>query len=402
MKILMVVTLFYPYIGGTSRDYYEICDNLPAGEISVLTQRRVAWTSNDIKGWKEFDEKQKFKIYRVKRLRSRIIKEGGRPNLFVSIFRFAFCDLPLMAYVLFTFSRVLMRERPDVVCFENPDYLGWLSMVNKYVFRRKTVFFLHGEELTSYAGGRVFEKPRFFYLSKADKLIIFSSEFTKKVLKQYELDEKAVLIRPGLSLDRRVDEGFKNSLVSKYVLSGKKVLLSISRLEEHKGIGNIIRAMPLVLEKVPGLVYLIGGSGSEEESLKRSAQELGLEDTIRFVGQIREEEMAAYYDLCDIFVLANIQTKEGVVDGYGVVFIEAGSMGKPVIGGRVGGVPEAVIGGETGILVDGTNKEEIAGAIIKLLEDPELARKLGENGKRRAEQFGWDKITREFRQKCLD
>jgi len=256
--------------------------------------------------------------------------------------------------------------------------------------------------LTSYAGGRIFEKLRFFYLSKADKFIILSSDFTKKVLKEHGLDGKAIVIRPGLSLDRRVDEGFKNSLVSKYGLSGKKVLLSISRLEEHKGIGRIIRAMPLVLGKVPGLVYLIGGSGSEEETLKRSVQELGLEGTVKFVGQIKEEEMAAYYDLCDIFVLANIQTKEGVVDGYGVVFIEAGSMGKPVIGGRVGGVPEAVIDGETGILVDGTNKEEIAKAIIKVLENPELARKLGENGKRRAGQFSWDKITREFRQKCLD
>ena len=402
MRILLVATVFYPQVGGSSRDYYEACNRFPAGEALVLTQKRLAWESEEVKGWREFDREQKFKIYRVRRLRSRIIKTDKKPNIVISLFRLIFNDLPLMAYVLLKFSYLVIKEKIDIVCFENPDYLGWLSLISKYIFRRKSIFFLHGEEIACHYDSRGFAKIRFFYLSKADKLIIFSGEFAKNVLKPYKLDSRATVIRPGLSLDRNVDSKIKNDLKTRFASSGQRVLLTISRLEEHKGIANIIRSIPLVSKKFQNFVYLIGGNGKEEDTLKGLTKELGLEDKIKFLGRIKDEELAAYYDLCDVFVLANIQTKDGVVDGLGVVFIEAGSMGKPVLGGRVGGVPEAVIDGETGILVDGTNVPEISNAIIRLFEDPELAKKLGENGRKMALRSSWDKVAEEFGKACND
>jgi phosphatidylinositol alpha-1,6-mannosyltransferase len=359
----------------------------------------LAGRKEEIKGWRDFDAKQKFKIYRVRRLRSKIVKSKVRPNIFVSLYRFVFNDLPIAIYVMFKISYIIAKDNIDIVCLENPDYLGWASLLSKYVFRKKTIFYLFGEELISSVRSRVIEKPRFFYLSRADELIVIS-KFTKKLLSDRGIGHKTVLIYPGMDMDSIVDEAVKSRIVSKYNLSGKRILLSISRLDQHKGIDNAIRAIAVLKDKIPDILYLIGGEGREEISLRKLTEDLGVEDTVKFLGLVSKEELAACYELCDIFILANKQLKNGTVDGFGMVFIEAGGKGKPVIGGRVGGVSEAIIDGETGILVNTEDIDDLKNAILRLLNDPELARRLGENGRRRAAEFCWDKVAEKFKKVC--
>lgn len=396
MKILFTVVSFLPQMGGSARLYYEICRHLPAGEACVLTQRRTASQKHDVSNWKQFDASQKFKIYRLVRLRPVMPKSDKKPALFISLCRFVFSDLPLMGYIGVRFFHVILKERPDIVCFDDPDHLGWLMLMNKYVLKKRSLFYLHGEELNSYSGGRR-ERLRFFYLSKADTLIV-NSEFTKGLLAQHDLDSKAVVVRPGVNLSSPLAARCENAPPP---YTGKKVILSINRLEPHKGIDRVIRAIPLVVKRFPDLVYLIGGEGSEEQSLKSLASQLKLQGIVQFLGYIPEERLPEYYDMCDIFVLANIEPRKGLMDGFGMVFIEANSRGKPVIGGNIGGVKEAIIDGETGFLVDGENINDIAEKIIRLLNDRDLARKLGENGKIRAKQFGWERVAKEFKKVCL-
>lgn len=399
MKLLFIVHVFFPNIGGSSRIYYEICKRLSPDEVYVLTQKRPAGCKEETMGWKEFDAKQKFKIYRIGRLRSRITGSGKAPNMLVSLCRFVFYDLPIGIYVMLTASYIIVKERIEVVCLENPDYLGWVSLLVKYVFGRKTVFYLFGEELTASSGSRFFERPRFFYLSRADGLIAIS-EFTKSVLDARGLGHKTTLIYPGIDANPLADEAVKENIISKYGLAGKKILLSIGRFERHKGIDNVIRALSLVKEKIPNIVYLIGGEGPEEANLRKLTEDLKMGDIVKFLGQVSGEEMASCYGLCDIFILANKQLKDGTVDGFGMVFIEAGSMGKPVIGGRAGGVPEAIIDKETGILVDGEDVNDIERAVLRLFGDPEFAGMLGDNGKKRAAEFGWNEVVEKFKKVC--
>jgi len=399
MKTLFVVNIFFPQMGGSARIYYEICKRFASTDVCVLTQRKLAWAENDMQGWKEFDKSQRFKIYRAGRLRPQIRQWKRKPNFFISSLLFVFSDLPLMIYATSIFLYVSVKEKTDIACFENPDFLGYLAIFNRYILRKKTIFYLHGEELASPCSSRFKEKLRYFYLGKANKLIA-NSRFTANILNDHKLGKKVTIINPGIDLEKFSGSG--KVLPLKHELYGKKVLLTITRLEAHRGIDNILRAITFVLQKIPNLIYLIGGSGSVEGKLRETTKRLGLEKYVKFLGFVPEDELSGYYDLCDVFVVANIQTKTGILDGFGMVFIEAGSYGKPVIGGNVGGVREAVVDGETGFLVDGTNIDDIAEKINLLLENPELAQKLGNNGRVRAQEFTWDKISGEFKKVCME
>ena len=173
----------------------------------------------------------------------------------------------------------------------------------------------------------------------------------------------------------RVDAGFPTR---------GPVLLSVSRLVMPKGIHRVIEAMPRILSEVPGTQYVIVGDGQYREHLMRLATASPARDSITFLGALTDEEKFECYNRCDVFALPS------EVEGFGVVFLEANAFGKPVVGGRIGGVPEAVVHGETGLLVNPHNVGDISEAVIRLLKHPEEAAKLGENGRHRVRnQFGW-------------
>ena len=119
---------------------------------------------------------------------------------------------------------------------------------------------------------------------------------------------------------------------------------------------------------------------------------------VHFVGQAGDDEVDAWYRACDVFVLASRESGvSGGAEGYGIVFVEANLRGKPVVGGRSGGIPDAVIDGETGLLVDPSDPADIAEAITRLLTEPDLAERLGRGGRRRAvEELSWPEYTKRF------
>jgi phosphatidylinositol alpha-1,6-mannosyltransferase len=98
----------------------------------------------------------------------------------------------------------------------------------------------------------------------------------------------------------------------------------------------VIKALPLVREKFPTVKYLIVGTGEEFESLQQLARHYGVFESVVFVGAVADKEKAGYYAACDVFLMPNRQIGADV-EGFGIVFLEAGAAGKPVIGGRSGG-----------------------------------------------------------------
>ncbi len=128
--------------------------------------------------------------------------------------------------------------------------------------------------------------------------------------------------------------------------------------------------------------------------------ELRLESTVLFTGGVSDDDVLAYYQTCDVYAMPNRTTATGDTEGFGLVFLEAGACGKAVIGGKAGGVPDAIRNGETGFLVDGTSVEAIAGACIKLLDDHELRDRFGANGLEHARQNDWSGKTQEFLALC--
>jgi phosphatidylinositol alpha-1,6-mannosyltransferase len=120
-----------------------------------------------------------------------------------------------------------------------------------------------------------------------------------------------------------------------------------------------------------------------------------------FVGYVHDDQLPKYYNLCDIFVLPNRVTVKsalkGDYEGFGIVFLEASACGKPVIGGRSGGVTDAILDGLTGYLVDPLSSEDIASVIKRLIDDHALREKMGDAGRDWVvKNFDWKVLMKRF------
>ena len=138
-----------------------------------------------------------------------------------------------------------------------------------------------------------------------------------------------------------------------------------------KGIQYLIRAMQEVLQKHPQVKLVIAGQGAEEQNLRSLAQELGITEQVMFVGHLEQSILAAYMKNSLALVLPSL------TEGLPRVVIEAQLLGKPVIASRVGGIPEIVADGETGVVVEPKDCQALARAMVQILEDPVLAERMG-------------------------
>lgn len=213
--------------------------------------------------------------------------------------------------------------------------------------------------------------------------IIANSNFTAQAVRPVIRGQNTIkILHPVVDIKRVVPSA--HSLDKR--IEGKKVILTVARLVESKNHEAVLRAFARVVKVVPNAMYRIIGQGPLESRLKELVNTLGLADKVVFAGEVKESELSAYYYSCDVFVMASREIKErGEVEGFGIVFLEAGACARPVIAAKSGGIPDAVIDGVTGLLIDPLNEEEIAQAIIRILQDEALAKSLGENGRRRAE-----------------
>jgi phosphatidyl-myo-inositol dimannoside synthase len=161
-----------------------------------------------------------------------------------------------------------------------------------------------------------------------------------------------------------------------------KTLLTVARLIPRKGIDTVIRAMPGLPADVE---YRVVGSGPDEPRLRGLAQSEGVGGRVHFLGRLDEPALADEYRRCTIFVLPARRTLDGDLEGYGLVYFEAAAWGRPVIAGRSGGEVDAVVDGQTGVLLDGESVEQLADTIASLLADPRRLQSLGAAGRERVE-----------------
>jgi len=161
----------------------------------------------------------------------------------------------------------------------------------------------------------------------------------------------------------------------------------------------VIKSLPQIIKNVPNLKYVIAGNGEYLKKLQNLTEEYQLNNHVIFAGYVPCDQLLNYYDLCDVFVMPSRQEGENL-EGLGLTFLEASARGKPVVGGNHGGVPEAVVHGETGLLVDPHSTDDIANAIIKLLSDNKLAQKIGRQGKERVfSEFSWKNTAQKILEK---
>jgi phosphatidylinositol alpha-1,6-mannosyltransferase len=178
-------------------------------------------------------------------------------------------------------------------------------------------------------------------------------------------------------------------------LSDRPVVVCVSRLVRRKGQDTLIRSWPEVLARVPDAVLLIVGGGPYRAELERLAQTTGVAASVRFTGAVPWEELPAHYGAGDVYAMPCRTRRGGLdVEGLGIVYLEASATGLPVVAGDSGGAPDAVREGETGYVVPGRDRGQLAERLVRLLLDPELRARMGAAGRRWVEQeWRWDLLA---------
>ena len=185
-------------------------------------------------------------------------------------------------------------------------------------------------------------------------------------------------------------------LRAKYGLDGGPWLLTVARLEWHKGIDTMMQALPAVRARHPGTRYVIAGVGDRRPQLEQLRESLGLGDAVRFLGAVPDDELPALYNAADLYVGAS-RRHDLLAEGFGISLVEASACGLAVVGGRSGGVPDAVREGETGILVDPDDPAAVAAGVNELLANPERRKQLGLAGREAVETYyNWDRVAKDL------
>lgn len=187
-------------------------------------------------------------------------------------------------------------------------------------------------------------------------------------------------------------------LLERHGLAGRPVVVCVSRLVARKGQDVLIRAMPEIRRRVPDAALLIVGGGPYRDTLEEMAAELAQGDSVVFTGQVSEDDLARYYRAGNVFAMPCRSRLGGFeVEGWGNVFIEAAACGRPVVVGDSGGAREALVDGETGLLVNGADVPEVADAVACLLGDPTRAEAMGRAGRERVEaSYTWSRAAGEL------
>jgi len=175
------------------------------------------------------------------------------------------------------------------------------------------------------------------------------------------------------------------------------VAVCVSRLVRRKGQDVLVEAWPEVLDRVPGARLLLAGTGPLAGRLAGRVRALGLEGRVVLAGEVPWADLPAYHAAGDAFAMP-CRTRAGGLDveGLGIVYLEAQACGVPVVAGRSGGAPEAVLDGETGLTVDGSSRSAVAGAVAALLRHPERA-VMGAAGRAFVEErWSWPVVTAGF------
>lgn len=176
--------------------------------------------------------------------------------------------------------------------------------------------------------------------------------------------------------------------------SDRVALTFVGRLVEKKGVEHLIRALPTVKRRLPGAICLVGGTGPERTALELLARELGVSESVRFLGGLDWKSVAAVLQATDIFIAPSIHDSEGNSDGLPNTVLEAMASGCPIVTTTLPGIQLAITDEVHGLLIPEKDEVQLADAIIRLGIDGVLRRKFGESARSRAiQEFGWDRVA---------
>lgn len=381
-RLLLVTPFYYPrHYGGAVQVYHNLIQHLQRHAVTVLTDRSDGGEDEERAFDAEAPERYGYAVRRIDRLCFQTQKG------------------PLLRRVgeLLQFARRVRRQSLDVLGDVRPDIVvcgasyntGWL--INWLFDHVPNVNYVHGEELTidNLTSGMVARwtwNQQLKRMRNAD-LNLGVSEFTcRNLVEVGGADPERVVFFPNFvdtSRFRPVED--RAAVRAKLGWSGKLVFLCVARLVPRKGIDHAMEALAALDADRHDWIFCIGGLGPEEKSLRAQAASLGVQERVRFLGFVDDEELPELYGAADVFLQPNREVA-GSTEGFGIVFLEANACGIPVVGGRAGGTAGAIIDGTTGYRVDGDDVSAVNERLRLLADDPELRQRLGRQGLERVQQ----------------
>jgi glycosyltransferase involved in cell wall biosynthesis len=366
MRILIFSTAYLPFVGGAEVAVKEITDRLSTDfEFDLITARLDARLSLTEKigavtvyrigiGWPFFDKLMLPFLGAIKAWQ--LNQEKGYSAFWGIMASFS----TGAAYIVNMIRGAIGRKRmPMVLTLQEGDseeYLQtkWLGLIDlswRMAFRRTDM-------LTAIST---------YLLDRARRLGFKGRSF---------------LVPNGVDLKR-----FENA--SPRALGETVALITTSRLNVKNGVGDVIAALPLL---PPNVIFRVAGTGELEKKLRRQARELNLEDRVEFLGLVPPAEIPQQLHKADIFIRPSLS------EGMGNSFIEAMAAGLPVIATPVGGIPDFLTDGETGVFCQPGDTESIARAVKRLTNDNDFNEKIRERALRMVrERYGWDMVAEEMK-----
>ena len=223
--------------------------------------------------------------------------------------------------------------------------------------------------------------------------VTYLGEYTRRRIASALSSEAAgrmVRLTPGVDTEFFRPDVDGEGVRRRYGLTGRPVIVCVSRLMPRKGQDTLIGALPGIQRAAPHAALLLVGGGPYRTKLQRMAERSGVAEDVVFTGSVPWSELPAHFAAGDVFAMPCRTRRSGLdVEGLGIVYLEASATGLPVIAGRSGGAPDAVLEGETGVIVD-AGAEEVSEAASRLLADGVHAKALGDRGRSWVEsEWAW-------------
>jgi phosphatidylinositol alpha-1,6-mannosyltransferase len=353
-RTLLVTNDYPPKVGGIQRTLHSLMRELPPDRVTVFAP---AWQGSQV-----FDAGEPYRVERDPRaftwptpevrdrVRGLIRQTGSEVVLFGDA-------MPLAALG----PGLARHGTPYLVAAHGFDY--WLSLVpGSHAWMRRMT-------------------------SRAARVPVMCSEFIARVVRTAVPAEVPVsVLFPGADIQTFRPDLPTQDIVERHGVTDRPLIVCVSRLVPRKGQDVLIASMAEIRRRVPDATLLVVGDGPFRERLEALAASAP-NGSVVFAGQVSEQDLPRYYRAGHVFAMPCRSRAAGLeVEGWGNVFIEAAACGRPVVVGDSGGARESLVDGETGILVNGSRRAEVADAVACLLEDPARAEAMGAAGRARVER----------------
>jgi len=368
-KVLVITENFPPVSGGSGRWFWELYSRLPKEQYLIL--------ADDVQGATKFDSTHQLNILRMPLKSAEWSLKSIR-------------GLKFYWRVFWQIRKIIKQHQITHIHCGRVIHEGVTAWLLKLITGTPYLCYVHGEDVeTAATSGE--HNLMVKQVCKHAELLICNSHNSANIVKRlnYASDDKISVLHPGVDASLFVPSAADDEFKQQMGWQGRKVIITVGRLQARKGQDMMLRAIALLKQQFPDILYAIIGRGECLESLNALALELSINDHVQFLTDVSDAQMIQCYQQSNLFILPN-RTIGHDIEGFGMVLVEAQACGKPVIAGDSGGTKETMLVNQSGLVIDCTDAQSISNAVTKQLADPECSEQMGKIGRKHVEsELDW-------------